>query len=80
MCEQLCQRYTGRGGCGCTYAFDYQKCNAALARPHKALCVPPTGNIRDLPRVIDVQDDNLPGNCPVHGGQTPPSSQQSHLG
>ncbi|KAL4994007.1 hypothetical protein BDV10DRAFT_177726, partial [Aspergillus recurvatus] len=77
MCDLLCKRYTGRNGCGHTYSYDFQRCQLAFQRPNQAVCVPTSGNLRDLPRVTDAQDDNQEGLCPYCKGETPPSSQGS---
>lgn len=79
MCDLLTRRYTGRGGCGHCVAYDYQRCQLALRRPNKQICIPPTGNTRDLPRVLDVADDNIEGRCPRCKGETPPSSRDSEV-
>ncbi|OQV10133.1 hypothetical protein CLAIMM_14176 [Cladophialophora immunda] len=74
MCEQLCRQYRL---CNHRYTYDYVKCKLALARPWKAVCVPPSGYMRDLPRALDVQDLDLPGLCPYCAGRSPRSSQAS---
>ncbi|KAL4922804.1 hypothetical protein BDW62DRAFT_196810 [Aspergillus aurantiobrunneus] len=79
MCEQYCKRYNGRGGCGHTVRKDYQRCRAAFQRPDEKPCVPPNGNMRDLPRAIDAQDDFLVGLCESRRGETPPSSKGPSL-
>lgn len=79
MCDLCCKRYNGRGGCGHTIAYDYQKCVEAMRRPDRKPCVPPSGNMRDLPRVVDIQDDHLDGLCESCRGETPPSSQGSQF-
>lgn len=79
MCDLLCRRYTGRGGCGHTIAYDYQRCNIALQRPDRRPCLPPSGRMRDLDRVVDTEDDHMSGVCPVCKGETPPSSEGSEF-
>lgn len=80
MCELMCRRYNGRGGCGHTHSYDFQLCKAAFQRPNHSVCVPASGNLRDLDRVVDIQDDRQEGPCPYCRGETPPSSQGSaHL-
>lgn len=79
MCDLFCRRYTGRNGCGHTISYDYQRCNAAFQRSNRQPCVPPNGRMRDLPRVVDMEDDNIDGLCPVCKGETPPSSEGSQL-
>ena len=63
--------------CNRRYAYDHQRCDRALARPGRRLCVPARGSIRDLPRVLHARDRNLPGKCPVCMGTTPPNTQGS---
>lgn len=79
MCDLLCRKFTGRRGCGHTVSYSYQRCNAAFQRPNRQPCVPPSRRMRDLPRVIDVQDNNLDGHCPSCRGETPPSSEGSEF-
>lgn len=79
MCELLCERYNGRHGCGHTVARDYQRCSAAFRRSNRQLCLPPGGRLRDLDRVVDIENDYLDGPCPVCRGETPPSSEGSEL-
>ena len=52
----------------------YLRCADAEARPDRKLCVPPTGKLRDLPLSLDVQNINLPGDCPISTGDTPANS------
>ncbi len=74
MCEQRCHHYQG---CGHLNAYDYIRCSVALARPDRKLCMPASGSLRDLPRALDIQDQDLAGLCPPCSGLTPPSSQGS---
>ena len=60
--------------CDHTWGGEILRCAAALARPQQALCIPPSGHIRDLPQELDAQDRNQPGKCPACLGTTPPSS------
>lgn len=80
MCDLLCEHYRGRHGCGHMYVYGVQRCSTSFMRPDQARCVPPSGRLRDLPRVVDVEDDYKDGQCRVCLGQTPPSSEGSELG
>jgi hypothetical protein len=80
MCDLVCRQYRGRNGCGHQYVYGIQRCAAAFRRPDRAYCVPQSGRLRDLPRVVDTQDDFQEGRCPVCLGQTPPSSEGSEFG
>jgi hypothetical protein len=53
---------------------DYLRCVAAHARPNQQLCIPASGQQRDLPLSLDVQDTNIAGECPVCNGRTPSNS------
>lgn len=77
MCELLCRRFSG---CGHQYVYGIQRCDTSFRRPDKAYCIPPSGRLRDLDRVLDAQDDNQAGRCPACLGQTPPSSEGSEFG
>ena len=74
MCEQRCHHYQD---CGHLYPYDYTKCSVALARPNQEVCVPASGSMRDLPRALDIQDQDLAGLCPPCCGLSPPSSEHS---
>jgi hypothetical protein len=74
MCDQRLRHYTQ---CGHQYAYDYFRCPAALAREGQTVCVPASGNLRDLPRSLDAADRNLPGLCPACAGKSPTSSRNS---
>lgn len=80
MCDLMCRRYNGRGGCGHTYSIGIQRCQSSMQRPDQSYCLPTSGKLRDLPRVVDVQDDSQDGRCPACLGQTPPSSEGSEFG
>jgi len=77
MCEIRVMRFTGLRGCGCDYSAEFLRCQPALAHPTQKVCVPQSGNTRDLPRSLDVVDDGLPGKCSVCRNRTPPSSSGS---
>jgi hypothetical protein len=53
---------------------DYLRCALALARPNQQLCLPASGQQRDLPLSLDVQDTNVAGECPVCNARTPSNS------
>ena len=42
-------------------------------------CVPASGNQRDLPQTLDVQDQNLPRKCSICNNHPPHSSQDSRF-
>ncbi|OJJ98436.1 hypothetical protein ASPACDRAFT_44943 [Aspergillus aculeatus ATCC 16872] len=54
MCVQI---YRCHGGCWHLYRAGWLSCDKAKARPNKELCLPASGNKRDLPglfnRIID---------------------------
>lgn len=52
----------------------YLYCPTAEARPIKTPCVPPSGKLRDLEITLDIQDTNLPGECPACAKRTPSNS------
>ena len=79
MCDLLCRQYRGRNGCGHQYAYGAQRCATSFRRPDQAYCVPQSGRLRDLPRMVDAQDDYQEGRCPACLGQTPPSSEGSEF-
>ena len=74
MCEINCHHYEK---CNHLAIYDYARCAAAWARPNQALCVPSSGKLRDLPRVVDVRDQDIDDFCPACRGETPPSSRGS---
>ena len=74
MCEVRVKHYAT---CAHQSSEGYNRCQAARARPGQEICIPATGNIRDLPRALDIQDQNIAGPCPVCKGNTPPSSAGS---
>jgi len=53
---------------------DYLRCALALARPNRQLCLPASGQQRDLPLSLDIQDMNVAGECPVCNARTPSNS------
>ena len=55
---------------------DYHRCPAANARPNRNLCVPPSGQLRDLPLSLDAQDTNVDGECPYCAKRTPTNSSE----
>jgi len=76
MCDKQMHHYAA---CGHQVFYQYLKCGAARNRPNAEPCVPATGNQRDLPQKLDVQDRNKPGKCPPCNGHTPHSSQGSQF-
>ena len=75
---QMCyKRMIHWAQCGHQTSTDFTRCAAARQRPNQALCVPPSGHIRDLPQDLDIQDRNTPGLCSECRGCTPPSSAGS---
>lgn len=52
----------------------YNRCQASFARPSQQVCVPPSGQLRDLPLVLDVQDTEVEGECPHCAGRSPSNS------
>ena len=60
------------------YHQGFVRCPVSLNRPNRAYCLPATGNLRDLPQLLDVQDRELTGDCPICKGITPPSSAGSN--
>jgi hypothetical protein len=57
---------------------DYLRCAVALARPKQHVCVPASGQQRDLPFSLDAQDTNVAGECPVYSVRTPSNSSDSN--
>lgn len=53
---------------------DYLRCAAARARPNQQLCMPASGQLRDLPLSLDAQDTNVQGECPICNARTPSNS------
>jgi len=74
MCEQNCHLYIK---CNHLAAYDFSRCATARARPDQAFCVPDSGLLRDLPRALDVRDQEIDDFCAACLGKTPPSSQGS---
>jgi len=74
MCEINCHHYQK---CNHFAIYDYSRCAIALARLKEELCVPTSGDLRDLPRVLDVRDQDMNDHCPACKGETPPSSRGS---
>lgn len=52
----------------------YIRCSAAEGRPYQELCVPSSGQLRDLPLSLDQEDTDVDGECPVCAGQSPCNS------
>jgi hypothetical protein len=59
------------------FACDYLRCAAASAHLDWELCVSASRLIRDLPRALDVRDQNLDNLRRTCSGKTTPSSQES---
>ena len=75
MCDIQCKTYRA-----CTrnpqhrVRGEYLQCNLARARPQKQPCTPPSGQLRNLPLTLDVQNMNLPGECPMCAKRSPSNS------
>ncbi|KAL2751829.1 hypothetical protein ACRALDRAFT_1078289 [Sodiomyces alcalophilus JCM 7366] len=74
MCEWRVIHYAD---CNHNFAQSINRCDAARARPNQQTCLPASGRERDLPRSVDIQDQNTPGKCPPCLGISPPSSEHS---
>jgi len=75
MCGIACKTYAGcRRNPKHNIRTGYLRCQTAQARPNQQLCVPASGQQRDLPLTLDIQDTNVAGDCPVCEAETPPNS------
>jgi hypothetical protein len=79
MCENRCATYElCRRNPKHLIRLEYIYCREALARQAEGnipgVCLPPSGDTRDLGQALDVQDEDTPGECPVCEAQTPPYS------
>ena len=52
----------------------FNRCSLANARPNQSVCVPASGQLRDLPLSQDAQDRNIAGKCPICHRRTPSDS------
>lgn len=71
----ICEiQVTTYASCSCTPKHlvrgDYLQCTIARACSNQQVCVPTSGQLRDLPISLDVQDTNVAGECPICKGQT----------
>jgi hypothetical protein len=60
--------------CDCMEKYLFVKCDVALARPGQEYCLPASGNLIDLPRQIDMDDEDLDSYCRKCWKLTPPGA------
>jgi hypothetical protein len=53
---------------------NFLRCATAIARTGQQVCLPPTGQLRDLPLSLDVQDSDVDGRCPTCDARSPSNS------
>jgi hypothetical protein len=71
----MCQiRMIHHKNCDCMEKYLHVKCDAALARPGQEYCLPPSGNLIDLERGIDMDDEDLDSVCRKCLKLTPPAT------